>query len=63
MILSQSNIDKLRTEFKDYVVIKNALKKNNAKFITKLRSLILISDMLNISIVKDGNTFKVKHNR
>lgn len=44
-------------------VIKNAVKKNNVKFIAKIRSLILLNDTLNISIVKDGNTFKVKRNR
>lgn len=49
-------------EIKDIVeVIKNAVKKNNVRFITKLRTLKLLNDMLNISIVKDGDKFKVKN--
>lgn len=59
-----NDLDLDSNQTKDIVdVIKNAVRKNNMKFITKLRSLILINDMLNISIVKDGDKFKVKHNR
>lgn len=49
-------------EIKDIVeVIRNSVKKNNVRFITKLRTLKLLNDMLNISIVKDGDKFKVKN--
>lgn len=59
-----NDLDLDSKQIKDIVdVIKNAVKKNNVKFIAKIRSLILLNDTLNISIVKDGNTFKVKRNR
>lgn len=57
-----SDLELDSNEIKDIVeVIKNAVKKNNVRFITKLRTLKLLNDMLNISIVKDGDKFKVKN--
>ena len=48
-------------QIKDIVeVVENAVKKNNVKFITKLRSLYLLTDQLNITIVFEGQRFKVK---
>lgn len=48
-------------QIKDTVkVIEKAVSKNNNKFILKLRSLRELTDMLNISIVKVGDVFKVK---
>ena len=44
-------------------VVKNAVRKNNVKFIIKLRSLKLLTDMLNIEIVNEGEVFKVKQKR
>lgn len=57
-----SDLELDSNEIKDIVeVIKNSVKKNNVRFITKLRTLKLLNDMLNISIVKDGDKFKVKN--
>ncbi len=41
-------------------VIKYQVKKNNKRLITKLRSLVLLNDVLDISIVSEGQGFKVK---
>ena len=44
-------------------VIENTVRKNNIKYINKVRSLKPLTDILNISIVKAGNTFKVMDSR
>jgi hypothetical protein len=48
---------------KDIVeIIEKLVSKNNIKYINNLRSLKQLTDKLNISIVSEGNRFKVKHN-
>jgi len=50
-------------QIKDIVkVIQKAVSKNNNKFTIKLRSLKQLTDMLNISIVRVGEVFRVKRN-
>lgn len=44
-------------------VIENTARKNNLKYINKVRSLKPLTDILNISIVKVGNNFRVRDTR
>jgi hypothetical protein len=44
-------------------VIENTIKKNNIKYVNKIRSLKPLTDILNLSIVKVGNTFRVRDTR
>lgn len=44
-------------------VIENTAKKNNIRYINKVRSLKPLTDILNISIVKVGNNFRVRDTR
>ncbi|MBP1743100.1 MAG: hypothetical protein H6Q58_78 [Firmicutes bacterium] len=44
-------------------VIENTVKKNNVKYVNKVRSLKPLTEILNISIVKVGNNFRVRDNR
>jgi len=44
-------------------VIENTIKKNNIKYINKIRSLKPLTDILNLSIIKVGNTFRVRDTR
>lgn len=59
-----NDLDLDSNQIKDIVeVVENAVKKNNVKFITKLRSLYLLTDQLNMTIVFEGQRFKVKEKK
>ena len=59
-----NDLDLDSNQIKDIVeVVENAVKKNNVKFITKLRSLYFLTDQLNITIVFEGQRFKVKEKK
>lgn len=42
-------------------IIKKLISKNNIKYINDLRTLKQLTDILNISIVQTGKSFKVEH--
>ncbi len=49
---------------KDIVaVIRNAVRKNNKRLIAKIRSLVLLNDVLDIAIVSNGERFEVRAKR